>query len=1017
MAIKDSGSRRNVGGDNMEMIFQALMDVGNINPRLVADLRNDLESLDKTVEMNAQEFTATSKDIKKVKQTIIRLDGALKALQKELPDFKPVQEIIQEVVDAQNLFAKQVYSNADKILENDKAEEERNELLKRLNKISRRKITAEELQMKMRVRMEQQYRRQEMDYMMNMARLRQQRSKLMERNLAGFTRDELKSQGDFLNRQQGSTSAITRNIAGVGRNIRRDIPDSSLSRLRVNALNDSATGNLFQQLAGLQTFQQGGEVRHARQKVERITDIRTTTNPLSRAFKLMDHEIRNGKSRLIIKNIATGIVESLKKQVEGVLIKILNAPFQALGFLFRKSKDFVGDVATGLFYGDNALQKRQEDRAFRDEERKIESQDRRFEMLGVGINDLIDALGKYTSMIDSGGMKGQSINSVEEQMRMAEKQFDLFKMMRGGIGVAGDTAETLGYFQHKEMIDELNDLDEHTQQNTDALKNNTSAAERVWHVPPGGFGAASVGIGGLPAKSSDQPRVRLLGGTTDTKTFDAETGSEIPYSVGGQEREQYIDTFIQNIMMQTQIQMEILDVLKGKSGGTSDEKDGGGKFGIISSILGRFRGAIGMVKGIIPRILNATGIAKLGRTLAPILRSAKSFLPRILGALGLGSRGALLGTLTRVLGPIGAIVGGFMKTADEFKPGDFLGNFMRLTENITTYLPEQIGKGLDAITSLLFGFELKLGELPGKLFDSLNQLGDFLGGKLHELVYGKPTEGVEESFDDRQNRLKEAQEKERHQMYLEKNRREAEEREKMLRELEETRKPINYNVKPSIRDPFSPPPTVAAPSNGVSSTPTDIDPDIVNDKLPIRITSASDSKHRKGSKHYTGNALDLTPVGHGGIPYNGQPLSKQNPAAARAYAKVHRQLEAMGLRVVDEYSQPGKTSKHGTARHIHVEGSQEQINDLLNRAEVIKSNVVPFKGVSSKQKIGEMNVISAQRRVMRSDNPRENNESTIAQQVAMVPNINVPAPNVNINLEKEMDTSYNGYMMFQAMMS
>lgn len=74
--------------------------------------------------------------------------------------------------------------------------------------------------------------------------------------------------------------------------------------------------------------------------------------------------------------------------------------------------------------------------------------------------------------------------------------------------------------------------------------------------------------------------------------------------------------------------------------------------------------------------------------------------------------------------------------------------------------------------------------------------------------------------------------------------------------------------------------------------------------LGLRITSATGGRHRQGSKHYRGLAVDVTPR---------RRADGWDPVIRRRLVNA---LEAQGLRVVDEYASPSALSTGG---HLHVE--------------------------------------------------------------------------------------------------
>jgi hypothetical protein len=251
-------------------------------------------------------------------------------------------------------------------------------------------------------------------------------------------------------------------------------------------------------------------------------------------------------------------------------------------------------------------------------------------------------------------------------------------------------------------------------------------------------------------------------------------------------------------------------------------------------------------------------------------------------------------------------------------------------------------------------------------------------------------------------------ERKRHEMYLEKANNERIDRDKKIGDLEDTSEikysPKNDTTEPG-RDPFASPPGIS-----VVSPPTN---NGAMSDLPIRVTSASNGTHRSDSKYYSGEALDITPIGHGGLPYTGTPLAQEDPEAYGAYKDIHAQLEGMGLKVVDEYSKGGKVSSHGSARHIHVEGTEDQISDVLSRAQVVKSGVVPFTGTRPKKQqsaIGKLNAANAKVSKKKDTPPSITMSSNSSPQVS----ITVPEPTVIVN--KDMDSSFNGWAMMHEMM-
>ena len=74
--------------------------------------------------------------------------------------------------------------------------------------------------------------------------------------------------------------------------------------------------------------------------------------------------------------------------------------------------------------------------------------------------------------------------------------------------------------------------------------------------------------------------------------------------------------------------------------------------------------------------------------------------------------------------------------------------------------------------------------------------------------------------------------------------------------------------------------------------------------MGLRVTAGRNGKHRIGSFHYNGTAVDITPANR---------ADGFNPARRRVYIGA---LQAQGLRVVDEYAQ---ASANSTGGHLHVE--------------------------------------------------------------------------------------------------
>lgn len=219
----------------------------------------------------------------------------------------------------------------------------------------------------------------------------------------------------------------------------------------------------------------------------------------------------------------------------------------------------------------------------------------------------------------------------------------------------------------------------------------------------------------------------------------------------------------------------------------------------------------------------------------------------------------------------------------------------------------------------------------------------------------------------------------------------------------------------SVMDRISSLFTVGTPEDSQTESPQ-LRPTSISEKLapiPMRVTSAADKSHNPGSKHGKGEAIDVTPVGFGGMPYNGKTLEETNPEAARAYENVKTQVESMGLKVIDEYSAGKPASKYGSARHMHIEGTKDKIDDLLDRSQVIESDVVRHSPNVREQSKRSM-ITQAQNSL---DKTRKKPVTPISPMIARPTPIVVNTPKPTVIFDRDMDKSFHGWQVIKEMNS
>jgi hypothetical protein len=478
-----------------------------------------------------------------------------------------------------------------------------------------------------------------------------------------------------------------------------------------------------------------------------------------------------------------------------------------------------------------------------------------------------------------------------------------------------------------------------------------------------------------------------------------------------------------------------------------DQKDEGKSGGIFDAIKGLFKGGLfknlfNALKGFGPKLISALGLSGGGGLLAAVkgkiggifgaikglfkgglfknlFNALKGFGPKLLSTLGLSSGGLLaagkgvLGAAARVAPWAAAVytaAKAFDETHEEFvDQGNAIDNglerFRLFSQNLVTAIP-----GLVDSVAAMVGIETNFKGFVDGIFDQLNRFGSFLGNKAYDLLEiakARLTGGETlKEMMERQGREAEMQRQSKKEVeeYFENARKESAERDAKIDELLAPSPPVEYKPKDTRRNPFDPP-----SSDDVEVSPaTSTSPDMSS--LPIRVTSADTGEHRKGSKHGQGMAIDLTPPGYGGMSYAGIPLADENPEAFAAYERTADLLRGMGLKVVDEYSAGGKTSQFGSARHIHAEGSKEQIQDLINRAEIVKPGAVSAAPNLKDMKTREM---LASSRAKLNNNMRKAQTEKKEMSVGTPVSINVPAPKVI--MDKDLDGSFNGWMAIQQM--